>query len=172
MRSFLNAMKVVFILALPAVASAQYWRFSAFVAPTAWSEPFYPPTLFQSPTTFSLEFGAGLERLIFRGIGIGADLQGVSPGAQRTSDSAGFACFNGFCHFRRNHALDPFVTAGYALSMPYSNENTVDWGGGINYWMSRRYGALLEFREYQPVTSFGGDSFHVAAIRLGLQNRW
>jgi hypothetical protein len=76
----------------PHNATAQYTKVYVFGAPTGWTQ--------DRQTTVTADFGAGVERLIGRGVGAGADIQGVSPGKGRQNAAEGVVSLNGFYHFR------------------------------------------------------------------------
>jgi hypothetical protein len=79
-------------------------------------------------------------------------------------------------HFasRVNQRLDPFLAGGiagrvnfYAGSWGLRNVNPmIDIGGGINYWVSRRFGLKLEFLNHVWFTK--GTTVHYPDMRLGL----
>jgi hypothetical protein len=143
----------------PHNATAQYTKVYVFGAPTGWTQ--------DRQTTVTADFGAGVERLIGRGVGVGADIQGVSPGKGRQNAAEGVVSLNGFYHFRPGGRLDPFATAGYSRPVPYPGGGLLNCGGGVNYWYMRRGGLQVEFREFLRGRSLT-IPFHLTALRFGL----
>jgi hypothetical protein len=88
--------------------------------------------------------GAGGEFQLRNGLGIGAELAGHSS-------ELGTFSLNPYFHFNqatRDGKWIPFVTAGYtgAGNTEFS-ENWFNFGGGVDFWPTRRIGARFEVRD-------------------------
>jgi hypothetical protein len=125
-----------------------------------------------SPGGSSLvHFGGGGEGKLAKGVWFGGELGYLSP-PSHWSEGIGAGSVNGAYHFirqRRNVKLDPFVTAGYTLLFRGGVANFGNFGGGLNYWISRRAGLRLEFRD--QLGSPCGCTQHLVGFRVGLALR-
>ena len=121
-------------------------------------------------TFMTLQFGAGGEVILAKGIGLGAEVCAVGM-RQYFSDSVlGVFSPNGYYHFVHGKDLkfDPFVTGGYTLMFRSGHANLFNFGGGLNYWFSNRLGVRLEVRDQVHVD---GSSVHYWGGRIGLAFR-
>lgn len=109
--------------------------------------------------------GGGGEALLYRGLGIGADL-GYQFARGSAGDGVGLGSINGVYHFARRGKVVPFVTAGYGIAFRSGHLNLYDFGGGVNYWFLRRLGLRAEVREYRH-----RHGEYVLALRVGLTFR-
>jgi hypothetical protein len=144
------------------LASAQDTRGYVFAAPGAIS------AAGNSQRTYQL--GGGLERLLDRGIGAGAELRAVVPGSGAARNSVGIFSLNGYYHFLRDGKLDPFATAGYSLLFRDFTANMFNYGGGLNYWFQDNLGIWLEIRDHVRSGS-PGPAPHYWGIGIGLTFR-
>jgi hypothetical protein len=64
--------------------------------------------------------------------------------------------------------IAPFVTGGYTLSFRSGVAHLVNFGGGINYWFSRKMGLRLEARDYISAQCGCG---HTVEFRIGFAFR-
>jgi hypothetical protein len=114
------------------------------------------------------QFGGGGEALIYKGAGIGAELSYVTPWS---SYSAGIGLFSldGSYHFARSRKISPFVTGGYSLAFRQGHINLVNFGGGVNCWISNRIGIRLELRDH--VNRNTGMTIQYLTARIGLSFR-
>jgi len=78
------------------------------------------------------------------GVGIG--------GEAGLLDSLGLLSLNGSLHIGRDRAaqkLSPFVTAGYTwMGSGEGSFNAWNVGAGANYWLGRRVGVRMDFRDH------------------------
>lgn len=129
-------------------------------------------------TTFScgsctygmLHFGGGGEALLYKGLGIGAELGYVAP-MEGMSDGIGLLSINGIYLFRsRTHPkLEPFLTGGGSLGFVSGGAfGGMNFGGGVQYWMRKRIGLRFEFRDHIPTAS---TSSHLLEGRIGFAFR-
>lgn len=149
-------------LALAGVAHAQNTRGYAYVAPGGISSG--------GETLRTYEVGGGVERLLDRGVGAGAELAGIVPGVGRARDAVGVASLNGFYHFLKDSRLDPFATAGYSLIFRDFTANAFNYGGGLDYWFRDDLGLRLEIRD--RIRGFqSAPNAHYWGVRVGLSFR-
>jgi outer membrane protein with beta-barrel domain len=119
-------------------------------------------------------FGGGLEALITKGIGAGADISGnYQRSALVNGDGSILAILsvNGYYHFlngAKSQRLDPFVTGGFsrAFNVNVGNGTTTrfnlfNFGGGTNFWLTDRFAVRGEFRDQVRSGS-------AIALRVGL----
>lgn len=121
-------------------------------------------------TSMTLGLGFGGEARIARHIGAGAEL-GALGFTQSYPDSVmGVFSPNGYIHINgsKEAKFDPFVTGGYTLFFRYGNENLANFGGGLNYWATRRVGFLAEVRDH-VTTQY--DKVHFWGFRFGVTFR-
>ncbi|MBI3666130.1 MAG: hypothetical protein HY236_07875 [Acidobacteria bacterium] len=153
----MRRMFLLFLLAaiLPACAWAQHSHGYLFVAPGGISGG--------GNTSATVHLGAGGEGILGKGIGVGAELGVVGP-AQSFSDLVGVFSANGYYHFSRSGKADPFLTGGYSLLFRTGTANLANFGVGMNYWIVRRLGLEVEFRDH---ISTSGTTLHYWGIRVG-----
>ncbi len=111
--------------------------------------------------------GAGGEALIYRGIGVGAEIGYLNPWRD-FSAGIGILSLNGSYHFNRAQKLSPFITGGYSLAFRSGHANLVNVGAGVNYWFHDRVGLRLEFRDHIYT---GYPTSHYVSGRIGLSIR-
>jgi hypothetical protein len=146
-------------LALAQASSERRWYGNVFIAPgIATDGEGVAPTL---------HIGVGVDRFVYRGFGIGAEI-GYAGAAAAPGAGAGVASINGSYHFRRADKLVPFVTSGYSLLFHSGSLNAVNFGGGFNYWFRERLGFRLELRDHIATVD---RSAHVFDLRIGLTFR-
>jgi hypothetical protein len=118
----------------------------------------------------TLQVGGGGERIVYKGLGLGADLTLI---LSRDDFEAGPLSFNGSYHFASESSAskaDPFVSGGYSLAVfSGATENWFNLGGGVNYWFRERVGLRADFRDF--VDPNHDELFHLWAFRVGLSLR-
>jgi hypothetical protein len=122
-------------------------------------------------SAFTFHYGGGGERLIYRGLGIGAELGNVSP-SSNFGNGLGIFSANLFHSFRgrdRARKTIPFVTGGYSLKFRDDDDSGggLNLGAGVQYWASNRTGLRVEFRDhhfFKGVLNFYG-------VRVGVTFR-
>jgi hypothetical protein len=121
-------------------------------------------------TSMTMQFGAGGEYVIKKGIGIGAEIGALGFTRQFGDTVMGTFSPNGYYHFVHGQDVkaDPFVTGGYTLMFRSGHANLANFGGGMNYWFHPRLGARLEFRDHVNTT---GSIVHFWGFRFGVAFR-
>ena len=94
-----------------------------------------------------VQFGAGGERLVYRGLGFGAELGGVNAPDERFGLFSANASYH-FVGLKKNPRLIPFITGGITrVGTSESGESWLNLGGGVNYWFHNRAALRLEVRD-------------------------
>ncbi len=116
--------------------------------------------------------GGGGEGLIYKGVGIGAEIGYLSQ-SRAFLEGVGVFSVNGSYHFRRNRSVSPFITGGYTAFFRNGHVNLVNFGGGVNWWFKERVGLRLEFRDhlYSQSRSSQTDRSHYVSGRIALAFR-
>lgn len=151
------------LLAVSTAARAQRSHGYLFLAPGGQSSG--------GQTAMTLHLGAGGEAVLFKGIGVGAELGALGPREDFASNVLGVASVNGYYHFLHGRPkADPFVTAGYTVMFRSGSINLFNFGGGINYWFVPRLGLKVELRDHVYDIQYGS-RVQYWGIRLGLAIR-
>lgn len=116
-------------------------------------------------STASFQVGAGGEGLVYKGLGLGAEIGYLAP-FRAGSDGFGIFSPDVSYHFKSSHSkLVPFVTGGYSAAFRSGAISSGgNFGGGVQYWMKDHLGLRLEFRDHV----FSSDSPHFYQFRVGL----
>lgn len=124
---------------------------------------FSPGAILGDDSVSTMNFGGGLDALIYRGLGAGAEVSYLTPWSD-IGNGIGLMSLNGAYHFNRKRKLSPFVTGGYTLAFRDGHANLVNFGGGVNYWFREGHGLRLEFRDHlQPQYA----NTHYVSFRVG-----
>ncbi len=133
---------------------------------------FVAPGVIASPggATGTLHFGGGGEGLVYKGLGVGAEIGGLAP--YRAFDSGiGIFSVDASYHFlkaSKSGKVVPFVNGGYTLFFRSGTASGVNFGGGVNYWFKERIGLRFEVRDHvAPEYS----DVHYVGFRFGLAFR-
>jgi hypothetical protein len=116
-----------------------------------------------STATFAV--GAGGEGLVYKGLGLGAEIGYIAP-FRAGGSGIGILSPDVSYHFQRpNSKLVPFVTGGYSLAFRGGvSSSGGNFGGGVQYWIKDHLGLRFEFRDHV----FSSDSPHFYQFRVGL----
>ncbi len=124
----------------------------------------------RSCTFGTLHFGGGGEATFYKGLGIGAELGYLVP-IENMSSGLGLASINAVYIFRSKGKakLEPFLTGGGTLGFASGGAfGGINFGGGVQYWMRKRVGLRIEFRDHVPTESY---SSHLFEGRVGFAFR-
>lgn len=124
----------------------------------------------RSCTESTLHLGGGGEGTFFKGLGMGAEIGYLGP-THYMGEGLALASLNGLYIFRsqRNPRLEPFITGGVSLALGNGGlAGAANFGGGVQYWLRKRMGLRLEFRDHVPTQSF---SYHLFEVRIGIALR-
>ncbi len=123
-------------------------------------------------TTSTVHFGGGGEALVYKGLGVGAEIGYLTPW-DSFGDGIGIFSANGSYNFFPRHGekkLVPFVTGGYSLFFRSGSANGFNFGGGVNWWLKPKLGLRLEFRD-QVWPGRYDSAAHFFEFRVGLAFR-
>ncbi len=118
-------------------------------------------------TTGTAQVGGGAEGLVYKGLGVGAELGYLTPW-RAFGDGIGVFSPDVSFHFlprRREGKVVPFVNGGYTLLFRSGHANGLNFGGGVNYWFRDHVGLRLEFRDQVQLQ---GITVHYVGFRVGL----
>jgi hypothetical protein len=121
-----------------------------------------------SGSTGLFTVGVGGEGLVYKGLGLGAEVGYLAP-FRGASNGLGILSTDVSYHFAQgSKKLVPFVTGGYSLGFRGgATASGGNFGGGVQYWMKDHLGLRLEFRDHV----FSSDSPHQYQFRVGLSFR-
>jgi hypothetical protein len=152
----------VLTIMMSAAAAAQSSSGYAFFAPggATWGHS----------TTMTLHAGAGFDAIVAKGVGVSMEIGVLWPRECFADCAIGLFSPGGAYHFLRGkeRKVDPFVAGGYSLAFRNGHANAFYFGGGTNYWMSRKVGLRLEFRDNMLPDDMSG---HLWSVRVGLAFR-
>jgi hypothetical protein len=91
-------------------------------------------------TSMTVQFGAGGEAVLWKGVGVGAELGVMGTHEDFGGTALGVFSPNGYYDFihRSNLRFDPFVTGGYTLFFRSGTASLFNFGGGATYWFHPR----------------------------------
>ncbi len=116
------------------------------------------------------QVGAGVEGLVYQGLGAGAELSYLST---VTGFRSGLGVFSPnvsyhFLNATKSGKVVPFVTGGYTLFFRNGTASGFNYGGGVNYWFKERVGLRFEVRDQVFVNNGTG---HFVGFRAGISFR-
>lgn len=117
-------------------------------------------------TSALLHLGGGGEGLVYKGLGVGAEIGYIFP-IEQPQSGVGLFSSNLAYHFGRERKVAPFVTGGYSLIFRESAAHGGNFGGGVQYWTGDRVGLRFEFRDH----IFSSDAPHAVTFRVGISIR-
>lgn len=141
------------------IARVHYGQVYLFVAPGAY--------IGNAETILTLHAGGGGEFLVFRGLGIGAEVGGIAA-LTHSGGGLGLISANGLYHFAGQHRVSPFLTGGYSSVFGRGQRHLVNFGVGLNYWFQEGKGIRLEFRDHIYADDTGR---HLLGVRIGFALR-
>ena len=100
-------------------------------------------------STASFQVGAGGEGLVYKGLGLGAQIGYLAP-FRAGGDGFGIFSADGSYHFQHSKLkLVPFVIGGYSVAFRSGTSSSGgNFGGGVQYWMKDHLGLRFEFRDH------------------------
>jgi hypothetical protein len=115
----------------------------------------------------------GGEGLIYKGLGVGAELGCMFPWSS-FDDGLAVGSVNMSYHFpprTKSRKLEPFVAGGYTLFVRHGISGGSNFGGGVNYWFAERAALRFEVRDTNTLggsRALFGDVDHVISFRIGV----
>jgi len=113
--------------------------------------------------------GGGEGRLTAR-FALGGEMGVLKPVTNQYAVTTGLASVTPAFHFFSTNAkskFDPFAGGGVSLLFGRGGGMAVHYGGGTNYWLTRRIGLRFELRDHiwSPES---GEVVHIFDLRLGV----
>jgi hypothetical protein len=104
------------------------------------------------PSANTFQVGGGFDTYVYKGFSLGGELAetlGGLGGAHATilSPSGSYH----FLNLDKTGRFDPFATGGYSrffITNQRPDSNTVNIGGGLNYWMSQKFGLKFDLSDH------------------------
>jgi len=151
------------IASLPAIAQAPSSYLYVFGGPVV-----VPKSSYTRWNGDFIHVGGGGEGRLTDRFALGGEAGVFTPITNQYAATTGQVSGTPAIHFLSRHTkskVDPFVDGGVSLLFGRGGALAVHYGGGMNYWLTRRIGLRVEFRhhiwsEESPVNMIG--------LRLGL----
>lgn len=158
---------LIFLMVISGAASAQ----TTGTSPRGWGYFVggVGATAGNGSSTGTFQVAGGGEGLVYRGLGLGAEVGYIGPFDQ-PGEGFGILSVNPSYHFRNASSsgrLVPFVTGGFSLGFRSGTAGGGNFGGGVQYWMKDHVGLRVEFRDHV----FSSDTPHFFQFRVGLSFR-
>ncbi len=117
--------------------------------------------------------GGGGEARLANSFGLGGELGVLKPVTNQYAITTGLASVTPAYHFIRRDSkrkFDPFVNGGVSALFGNGAGAAMHYGGGLNYWVRRRFGLRFEFRHHLWSPE-GGETVHLIGFRVGVAFR-
>jgi len=126
---------------------------------------FAAPGTFGSGEAVTLEYGGGMQWLVYRGLGLGFDASVLGFAECFPCVGVQFGSLDASYHFVPSSGrLVPFVLGGVGgVAVGDGNARLYSAGGGFNYWFESGRALRVEVRE-----RFDGSGAHLLAVRVGV----
>ncbi|MBO0858244.1 MAG: hypothetical protein J2P21_07250 [Chloracidobacterium sp.] len=104
------------------------------------------------PGANTFQVGGGFDTYVYKGLALGGELSETLGGA--LGGNATILSASGNYHFLnldKTGRFDPFATGGYSrffITNNISDFNTLNLGGGLNYWMSQKFGVRFDLSDH------------------------
>jgi len=114
--------------------------------------------------------GGGGETRLTERLALGGEIGVLKPTTNQYAITSGLASVTPAFHFLSKSSrsrFDPFVDGGASLLFARGGGIAIHYGGGMNYWVRRRFGLRLEFRDHiwSPES---GEAVHLVGFRAGI----
>ena len=150
------------LLSVPALSTAQidedlHQQGYVYAAPGAF--------VFDDEGAATLEFGGGMQWLVYHGLGLGFDASLMGFAECFSCFPMAFGSLDASYHFVPSSGrLVPFVLGGIGgVAVEEGRAALVSVGGGINYWFENGMALRLEVRD-----RFEGSGVHNLGVRVGI----
>jgi hypothetical protein len=125
---------------------------------------FAAPGTFVSVGVTTIEFGGGMQWLVYRGLGLGFDAS-LMGFAECFQCMVALGSLDASYHFvPSSRRLVPFVVGGVGGAKHKGGAATLyNFGGGVNYWFANGMALRFEVRD-----RFDGEGVHALGVRVGI----
>jgi len=156
-------MLITLVISLPAAAQMSSGYVYAFAGPVVVPKSGY--------TRWNGDFvhvgGGGEGRLTGR-FALGAEIGVLKPVTNQYAVTTGLVSATPAFHFISRdlkRKFDPFVDGGFSLLFGRGGAIAIHYGGGVNYWVRRRFGLRIEFRH--QIWGEEGEAVDLVGFRVG-----
>ena len=114
--------------------------------------------------------GGGGEGHLTNRFALGGEIGVLKPVTNQYAVTTGLASVTPAFHFiprNSKRKFDPFVDGGFSLLVGGGGGAAIHYGGGVNYWVRRRFGVRFEFRHH-IWSPEAGAAVHLVGFRVGL----
>jgi len=158
---------VLLLAALPACAQQPGGSIYAFAGPVV-----VPQSAFTRWNGDFTHVGGGGEGRITDRFALGGEIGVLAPVTNQYAMTTGLASVTPAFHFVHRDSrrkFDPFVGGGVSLLFASGGSGgiAVHYGGGMNYWLRRRFGLRFEFRDH-VWSPEAGETVHLLDFRFGV----
>src|SRR5271157_989493 len=157
---------MMLVASFPAAAQMSSAYVYAFGGPVA-----VPKSAFTRWNGDFVHAGGGGEGRLTDRFALGGEIGVLRPVTNQYAITTGLASVTPAFHFISRDSkrkFDPFVDGGFSLLVGGGGAGAaIHYGGGMNYWVRRRFGLRLEFRHhiFSPET---GEAVHLVGFRVGM----
>jgi hypothetical protein len=114
--------------------------------------------------------GGGGEGRVTGRFALGGEIGVLKPVTNQYAITIGLGSVTPTFHFISKDSkrkFDPFVDGGVSLLVGRGGAMAIHYGGGVNYWLGRRFGLRFEFRHHLWSPE-AGETVHLVGFRVGI----
>lgn len=159
------AMLVMLLVSFPAAAQMSSGYGYAFGGPVV-----VPKSAFTRWNGDFVHVGGGWEGRLTGRFALGGEIGVLEPVTNNYAITSGLASVTPAFHFISKDSkrkFDPFVDGGLSLLVGRGGAIAIHYGGGVNYWLRRRFGLRFEFRHH-IFSPESGEAVHLVGFRVGI----
>jgi len=156
---------LMLLVSFPATAEVSSGYFYAFGGPVV-----VPKSAFTRWNGNFVHMGGGGEGRLTDRFALAGEIGVLKPITNQYAITIGLGSVTPTFHFISKHSkrkFDPFVDGGVSLLVGRGGAMALHYGGGVNYWLRRRFGLRFEFRHH-IFSPESGEAVHLASFRVGL----
>ena len=156
---------MVLLASLPAYAQMSSSYVYAFGGPVV-----VPKSAYTRWNGDFVHLGGGVEGRLTERFALGGEIGVLKPTTNQYAITAGLAEVTPAFHFISKNSrsrFGPFVDGGLSMLFASGGGVAFHYGGGMNYWLRRRFGLRFEFRHHiwSPES---GEAVHLVGFRAGV----
>jgi len=165
MAKALHGMLIMLLASLPAPAQSSSSYVYVFGGPVV-----VPKSAYTRWNGDFIHVGGGGEGRLTERFALGGEVGVLKPTTNQYAITSGLASVTPGFHFSSKNSrsrFDPFVDGGLSLLFASGGGIAIHYGGGMNYWLRRRFGLRFEFRHHiwSPES---GEVVHLVGFRAGI----